>query len=486
MGDGDGGAILSRERGEGRPSYSGGEGRSGGECKRRGGSSTAFRQGKGKGAIPVERDQEHGVVNHTGDSEVVLRSQCTLRTLVGLNGRMTVTQREAVKATVLWPFLEYLELGMERHLTLSLIKCWVPREGRRRVPFSVYDVALFTGLPATGRVIELNGDEMSTEVGDMVRERMNEWEREEMVSRMPGRLGKKRHFFQNYVSAMVALCDENNTDDRVGVWVKIYAFSGVLFPCTLYGVGWGMLHYTENIKQMRQYNWAEVVWRVVVATIEDTQKKLCAGPLSEVQLNGLSLLIQVIPVLYPRDDEIVHPTVQDFMGTDEFGYYVDDGELSVDERLRRARDAYRSEKVAHESTKNELQMLRELVTNRKGEEDEQDVSSSTAVGAEEGVGGDGGPTLGDISTAAEMMDAMRGIGQQPVSRNEGAMCGVPGGVDRKEEVSWDLGREDGDGGMGLSGSGVDDREEVHMSAAHACAPGVSAKHESDRASNIVT
>ena len=38
--------------------------------------------------------------------------------------------------------------------------------------------------------------------------------------------------------------------------------------------------------------------------------------------------MQVIPVLYPRDGEIVHPTVRDFMGTDEFGYYVDDGEVS--------------------------------------------------------------------------------------------------------------------------------------------------------------
>ncbi|KAJ8442481.1 hypothetical protein Cgig2_022364 [Carnegiea gigantea] len=359
MGDGDGGGILSCEGGEGRPSYSGGEGRSGGECKRRGGSSTAFRQGKDKGAIPVERDQGHGMVNRTGDSEVVLRSRCTLRTLVGLNGRMTVTQREAVKATVLWPFLEYPELGMERHLTLSLIKCWVPRwkafrVGGRRVLFSVYDVALFTGLPATGRAIELNRDEMSTEVGDMVRERMNEWEREEMA----------------------------------------------------------------RVDHGGRYDANEL--------LRDIEEQ------------------EVIPVLYRRDDKIVHPTIQDFMETDEFGYYVDDGEgwLSVDERLRRARDAYRSEKVAHESTKNELQMLREqvanlegrLVTNRKGEEDGQDVSSGTVVGAEEGVGGDGGPTPGDISTTAGVMDAVRGVGQQPVSRNEGAVYGLPGGVDKMRRL----------------------------------------------------
>lgn len=67
---------------------------------------------------------------------------------------------------------------------------------------------------------------------------MNDWEREDVVTRVPGRSGKKRRFFRNYVSAMVALSEENNGDDRVGVWVKIYAFmviSGVLFPHTPYG-----------------------------------------------------------------------------------------------------------------------------------------------------------------------------------------------------------------------------------------------------------
>lgn len=51
------------------------------------------------------------------------------------------------------------------------------------------------------------------------------------------------------------------------------------------------------------------------------------------------------------------------MATYEFSYYVDDGEgwLSVDERLRRARDAYLVEKKAHQTTKNEVELLRERV-----------------------------------------------------------------------------------------------------------------------------
>jgi len=31
--------------------------------------------------------------------------------------------------------------------------------------------------------------------------------------------------------------------------------------------------------------------------------------------------------MYPRDTELVHPTVTPFMMTDEFGYCVDDGEV---------------------------------------------------------------------------------------------------------------------------------------------------------------
>ena len=53
-----------------------------------------------------------------------------------------------------------------------------------------------------------------------------------------------------------------------------------------------MFHYTNDIEGMGQYNWAKDVQRVVMKTIEDTQKKLSDGPLSELQLNNLWLLIQ--------------------------------------------------------------------------------------------------------------------------------------------------------------------------------------------------
>jgi len=158
-------------------------------------------------------------------------------------------------------------------------------------------VALFTGLPATGRNVELDGEEVESDIGTAVRGRVAEWEAEEMERRVPGKSGKKRRFFRNYVSAMVSLCEEHSADDQVGVWMKMYAFlvfSGVLFPRTPYGAAWNLLQYVEDIDGSGEYAWAEAVWRMVVVTIEDTQRKLFEGPISEVQLNGFCVLIQVI------------------------------------------------------------------------------------------------------------------------------------------------------------------------------------------------
>jgi len=49
---------------------------------------------------------------------------------------------------------------------------------------------------------------VSTEVGNMVRVRMAEWERQEMAKRVPGKSGKKRRFFKHYVNVMTELYEE--------------------------------------------------------------------------------------------------------------------------------------------------------------------------------------------------------------------------------------------------------------------------------------
>ncbi|KAJ8421134.1 LOW QUALITY PROTEIN: hypothetical protein Cgig2_021767 [Carnegiea gigantea] len=193
---------CSSGRDEGRCRSTRGEGPSGEQCRTRDGPSTASRQGKCKVEALTESTQLHQQVAVINDSNVVLRSRCTIKKLVGLNTRIIANQRQAVKETIMCLFLRCPEIGVGRHLTLALIKCWVLqwkafRLGEERVLCFVFDVALLTGLSVIGRKVEVDGDEVTIDVRQMVR------------------------------------------------------------------------------------------------MIEDTQKKLCVGPLSEVQLNGLCLLTQV-------------------------------------------------------------------------------------------------------------------------------------------------------------------------------------------------
>jgi len=72
--------------------------------------------------------------------------------------------------------LNYCSFSMERNLALALVKAWVPqrrafRVGERLVPFSVFDVAFMTGMPATGEKVNFEEENVETQIGNLVRER---------------------------------------------------------------------------------------------------------------------------------------------------------------------------------------------------------------------------------------------------------------------------------------------------------------------------
>ncbi|KAJ8428809.1 hypothetical protein Cgig2_028014 [Carnegiea gigantea] len=253
----------------------------------------------------------------------------------------------------------------------------------REVRFTVFDVVLFTGLPGTRKKVELDREEVSTEVGDMVRARMGEWERKEMARRVPRKSGKKRRFFKHYVNVMMELCEENAQEDRVGIWLRLYAFivlSGVLFPRSPYGGAWSLLRYVDDVEGIGQYAWADAVWQVVVDSIEDTHRKLCRGPLSEVQLNGLCLLIQVWfykhTTIFSNQDGERYPRLASWRKVDHGGMYdatellaelqESEGVLSFDERLRHAREAYAKEKEANRRIRAEFVVMKNRLLELEG------------------------------------------------------------------------------------------------------------------------
>ncbi|KAJ8427790.1 hypothetical protein Cgig2_032849 [Carnegiea gigantea] len=203
-------------------------------------------------------------------------------------------------------------------LTAARVKVWVPQRKAFRlagwlVPFSIYDVAL-SGLPVTGKIVEFGGDNLSTtKLARTIHLCMAQYVTVKSDN-LKSEKGGKRPVFRNY-----------------------------------------MKKYMKDVRRMGKYAWAEAMWCVLVEAIEEIQRKL-EGPVSDVQMNGFSVLIQVIPMLRPWEEEMLVPTVRAFMKTDAFQDYVLDGGgvLSYEERLERAREQLRAEKGKHIDT---LRML---------------------------------------------------------------------------------------------------------------------------------
>ncbi|KAJ8437820.1 hypothetical protein Cgig2_013436 [Carnegiea gigantea] len=311
---------------------------------------------------------------------VSVRGRCTLDKICKFNKTVQPYHREAIEGTILKPVLEYRPFPMQRDLTTVLVKAWVSwrkafRLTGRLVPFSVYDVAFFIGLPVTGKIVEFaEGDFLTTDIARMyVTEKSDKLKREK---------GSKKPVFKNYIKVMKQLLDANNEPEKVELWLSLYAWmvmSGLMFPRTPYGAAW------SDVRGLGKYAWAEAVWCLLIEAVEEMQQKL-EGHVSDVQMNGFSLLLQVwfyehttrfakydkgmfprlaswtvydafqlvagikeseiIPVLHPRPEEMGVRMIRDFMKSPEYGYYILDGEgvLSYEERLHRARQEAHEER----------------------------------------------------------------------------------------------------------------------------------------------
>ena len=69
--------------------------------------------------------------------------------------------------------------------------------------------------------------------------------------------------------------------------------SVLFFPKTPYGAAWGVEKYVQDFAGLGKYNWAEVVWRVLVESLDEMQQRLGRGDMSDMQMNDFTLLIQV-------------------------------------------------------------------------------------------------------------------------------------------------------------------------------------------------
>lgn len=114
--------------------------------------------------------------------------------------------------------------------------------------------------------------------------------------------------YKNYVSVIFDPCKENNTPERLGLFMKLYSslvMNGLLFPCTAGGVAWKLIEMIEDVNNMAEYNWSQAVWSFLVEVIEETKGKI---PMKKnLQIHGFAMIRQVWfyehTNLYPHVDD---------------------------------------------------------------------------------------------------------------------------------------------------------------------------------------
>ena len=77
---------------------------------------------------------------------------------------------------------------------------------------SIFDVALMTGLPVTGEIVEFGNKGEPSEVGRLVRQRMADYVEAKQAKLMRVKGSKKPKVFRNYIKVM-KLCEANRAQE---------------------------------------------------------------------------------------------------------------------------------------------------------------------------------------------------------------------------------------------------------------------------------
>ncbi|KAJ8422075.1 hypothetical protein Cgig2_017480 [Carnegiea gigantea] len=204
------------------------------------------------------------------DANVILRSRCMLGSLVKLNVTLDDFHKDAVRGTMFRAALEYGGMEMDQHLTLALVKYWGFYISRASCSIQFVSCGTNDWIAYTWmRARDLDRDEEVGEAANIL------VEAGVVGSEVCELYGKPRPGVQWGESGWHFL------EALLVVGIERCAFSIIVICSQLVHIG--VRRCTGDI---RECVWAEAVWRDVMQTIEDTQRKLGSGPLSEIQLNG--------------------------------------------------------------------------------------------------------------------------------------------------------------------------------------------------------
>jgi len=143
------------------------------------------------------------------------------------------------------PMLQFRGFIMQRELVTAVVLVWIPRRkgfklAGRVVPFSIFDGALYTGLPMMGEVVTFGDEGVCSKLGGLVRELMAKYVVEEKrMKLMQDKGGQKPKVFRHYIKVMKRLCKANQGQHEVELSLKLFCWmvmSALFFPHAPYGL----------------------------------------------------------------------------------------------------------------------------------------------------------------------------------------------------------------------------------------------------------
>ncbi|KAJ8432257.1 hypothetical protein Cgig2_013910 [Carnegiea gigantea] len=177
----------------------------------------------GKPAGKVSRKSRYSDVQQAkagGEAMVdaVIRHRCALEAVCSLNTELEEVQKSNVEAPR--PF------GMGKHLVRALVEGWnvetkAFKVGSREIPFSVYDVALLTGLPAIGKQVTFDRGIGASEVEEVIKAAMEDHLAKERNRRRSARSDVR--LYRNYVPVMMELYKQKNNPESLALFRKLYS-----------------------------------------------------------------------------------------------------------------------------------------------------------------------------------------------------------------------------------------------------------------------
>jgi len=91
----------------------------------------------------------------------------------------------------------------------------------------------------------------------MVRQRVHEVEQEEL-RRKVGAGTKDSRVYKNFIAAMVQLCEQNDGQEQLQIWLKLYTWfvmSGMLFPRGVYAIALELERYADDVRGWVGMHW---------------------------------------------------------------------------------------------------------------------------------------------------------------------------------------------------------------------------------------